>query len=112
MRQANPAFRRVVLGGGWAQIYLLYGQCIIATDPNQCLSYDADGFAYAEKEGLCVDDNYTTGLTPDLYMYAFGTCLPAHTLWNEAQVTGDFRDPGLDGYATNTVIFLGVVVDR
>lgn len=99
-------------GGQWSGYYLFFPYCVSATDMNQCLSYDVDGSAYAEKGGMCMNDNYMTGPTPSLYMYSFGSCLPSASVWNEAQVTGEFRDPGFDGYATNTILLTGQVVDR
>jgi len=93
-------------------MYIWLAYCDYATDMNQCLSYDSDFLAYAQKSGMCCDDNLTFGASPFLFMYAFGTCLPSASLWNEAQVTGDFRDPGLDGYSTNTILYTGLVIGR
>jgi hypothetical protein len=99
-------------GGYIPNMYLLYGMCEQANDPYHCLSYESDAEAYAQKSGLCVDDNFNTGRAPFLYMYAYGSCLPTSSLWNEAHISGDFRDPGLDGYSTNTVILTGTVIGR
>jgi hypothetical protein len=79
---------------------------------DMCLSYDVDAYVYAEKDGLCMTDQFLTGLSPNLYMYAYGTCLPSSSLWNEAQVSGEFRDPGFDGYAFNMIVYTGQTVGR
>lgn len=101
-------------GGGWQQnyMYLFYGYCQEADDINQCLSYDTDAEAYAAREGMCVDDQMNMGPSPWLWMHAYGSCLPTASVWNEAHVSGGFRDPGLDGYATNTLIFTGTEIGR
>ena len=89
-----------------------YTRCVSRLRTLISVSYESDAEAYAAKSGLCVDDEFTTGAAPFLYMYAYGTCLPSSSLWNEAHVSGDFRDPGLDGYSTNTVIMTGAVIGR
>jgi hypothetical protein len=54
----------------------------MAVNPYQCLSYDTDGFAEAEKQGICMDDNLTVTDVPDVYVYAYGTCGFPWSVWN------------------------------
>lgn len=92
--------------------YLWFPYCTRANFPSECKSYDSDGFAEAEKQGICMDDNLTVTEVPDVWVYAYGTCGAPFHVWNEAQVNGEDRDPGLDGTYSNYVLITGDQLDR
>lgn len=90
--------------------YLFYKFCYAGQSiGGACLDYNTNSSATASAEGQCINDADFSGPSVGLYEVAFGAC-PGYTVWNEAEVKGEFRDPGLDGTWSNTLLVAGVTL--
>jgi len=77
-----------------------------------CRDLNLDSQADASANGECISPGGVTGPEISLSEHAFGTCLPAYSVTNEASVSGEEYDPGLDGEWINFDTVFGVVLSH
>ena len=77
-----------------------------------CRDLDLDSEADASANGECISPGGVNGPEISLSEHAFGTCLPAYSVTNEASVSGEELDPGLEGEWINFDTVFGVIVSH
>ena len=87
--------------------YLFYKFCYAGQSiGGSCLDYNTNSSASASADGQCISDADFSGPPVGLWEFAFGSC-PGYEVWNEAEVKGEYRDMGLDGAWSNTLLVVG-----
>lgn len=107
---ALPLFTVSFVVSARTDFYLFFKFCMQGTSVlGKCEDIDFDGRAWAFAEGQCVSDVDFNGPAIPLESFAFGAC-PGWMVINYAEVSGEYRDPGLDGSWFDKITQTGLVV--